>query len=169
MGKIECYFLQNLDHLKRFPDVPFHKRAVKTWQNISFYSHSVGAQPLPPSSLEQTGVWLAVNEDGLNVLDYTMHPFATYPYQSVITFGGCKEDFMLVVSQIKDQALGSKTGDKLLYAMTKPKILELTLLMACYINYWTSSLPGARNQNQVSAVSLMETGSSGTSTAITSP
>lgn len=71
-GEIEFYFLHNLDHLKRFPDVPFHKRAVKTWQNISFYSHSVGAQPLPPSSLEQTRVWLAVNEDGLSVLDYTM-------------------------------------------------------------------------------------------------
>uniref|UniRef100_A0A673H327 Pleckstrin homology domain-containing family H member 1-like n=1 Tax=Sinocyclocheilus rhinocerous TaxID=307959 RepID=A0A673H327_9TELE len=80
------------------------------------------------------------------------HPFVTYPYQSVITFGGCKEDFMLVVSQIKDQALGKKTVDKLLFAMAKPKILELTLLMASYINYWTSSLPGAGNQTQGSAV-----------------
>uniref|UniRef100_A0A8C2GFY4 Pleckstrin homology domain containing, family H (with MyTH4 domain) member 1 n=1 Tax=Cyprinus carpio TaxID=7962 RepID=A0A8C2GFY4_CYPCA len=80
------------------------------------------AKPLPPSSLEQTRLWLAVNEDGLSVLDYTMHPFVTYPYQSVITFGGCKEDFMLVVSQIKDQALGKKTVDKLLFAMAKPKV-----------------------------------------------
>uniref|UniRef100_A0A8C2BAV4 Pleckstrin homology domain containing, family H (with MyTH4 domain) member 1 n=1 Tax=Cyprinus carpio TaxID=7962 RepID=A0A8C2BAV4_CYPCA len=110
------------------------------------------AKPLPPSSLEQTRLWLAVNEDGLSVLDYTMHPFVTYPYQSVITFGGCKEDFILVVSQNKDQALGKKTVDKLLFAMAKPKILELTLLMASYINYWTSSLPGAGNQTQCSAV-----------------
>uniref|UniRef100_A0A9J8C626 Pleckstrin homology domain containing, family H (with MyTH4 domain) member 1 n=2 Tax=Cyprinus carpio TaxID=7962 RepID=A0A9J8C626_CYPCA len=110
------------------------------------------AKPLPPSSLEQTRLWLAVNEDGLSFLDYTMHPFVTYPYQSVITFGGCKEDFMLVVSQIKDQALGKKTVDKLLFAMAKPKILELTLLMASYINYWTSSLPGAGNQTQCSGV-----------------
>uniref|UniRef100_A0A9J8AM96 Pleckstrin homology domain containing, family H (with MyTH4 domain) member 1 n=2 Tax=Cyprinus carpio TaxID=7962 RepID=A0A9J8AM96_CYPCA len=80
------------------------------------------AKPLPPSSLEQTRLWLAVNEDGLSFLDYTMHPFVTYPYQSVITFGGCKEDFMLVVSQIKDQALGKKTVDKLLFAMAKPKV-----------------------------------------------
>lgn len=29
-------------------------------------------QPLPPSSVEQSQVWLAVNEDGLCVLDYTM-------------------------------------------------------------------------------------------------
>ncbi|XP_056101542.1 pleckstrin homology domain-containing family H member 1 [Rhinichthys klamathensis goyatoka] len=110
------------------------------------------AKPLPPSSLDQTQVWLAVNEDGLSVLDYTMHPFATYAYQSVITFGGCKEDFMLVISQIKDQALGKKTVDKLLFALAKPKILELTLLMASYINYWTSSLPGAGNQTQGSVL-----------------
>ncbi|XP_051502731.1 pleckstrin homology domain-containing family H member 1 [Myxocyprinus asiaticus] len=110
------------------------------------------AKPLLPSSLEQIQVWLAVNEDGLSVLDYTMHPVATYPYQSVITFGGCKEDFMVVVSQIKDQALGKKIVDKLLFAMAKPKILELTLLMASYINYWTSTLPGASNQTQGSAL-----------------
>uniref|UniRef100_A0A673K1F2 Pleckstrin homology domain-containing family H member 1 n=1 Tax=Sinocyclocheilus rhinocerous TaxID=307959 RepID=A0A673K1F2_9TELE len=110
------------------------------------------AKPLPPSSLEQTRVWLAVNEDGLSVLDYTMHPLVTYPHQSVITFGGCKEDFMLVVSQIKEQALGKKTVDKLLFAMAKPKILELTLLIANYINYWTSNLPGAGNQTQGSAL-----------------
>lgn len=110
------------------------------------------AKPLPPSSLDRTQVWLAVNEDGLSVLDYTMHPLVTYPYQSVITFGGCKEDFMLVVSLIKDQALGKKTVDKLLFAMAKPKILELTLLIASYINYWTSSLPGASNQTQSSTL-----------------
>uniref|UniRef100_A0A672Q8L2 Pleckstrin homology domain-containing family H member 1 n=1 Tax=Sinocyclocheilus grahami TaxID=75366 RepID=A0A672Q8L2_SINGR len=108
------------------------------------------AKPLPPSSLEQTRVWLAVNEDGLSVLDYTM--VITYPYQSVITFGGCKEDFMLVVSQIKEHALGKKTVDKLLFAMAKPKILELTLLMASYINCWTSNLPGAGNQTPGSAL-----------------
>uniref|UniRef100_A0A8C2B7K4 Pleckstrin homology domain containing, family H (with MyTH4 domain) member 1 n=1 Tax=Cyprinus carpio TaxID=7962 RepID=A0A8C2B7K4_CYPCA len=105
------------------------------------------AKPLPPSSLEQTRLWLAVNEDGLSVLDYTMVSEC-----GLITFGGCKEDFILVVSQNKDQALGKKTVDKLLFAMAKPKILELTLLMASYINYWTSSLPGAGNQTQCSAV-----------------
>lgn len=29
-------------------------------------------QPVPPSPVEQSQVWLAVNEDGLCVLDYTM-------------------------------------------------------------------------------------------------
>ncbi|KAK2843330.1 hypothetical protein Q7C36_011545 [Tachysurus vachellii] len=109
------------------------------------------AKPQPPSTLEQTQVWLAVSEDGLSVLDYSMHLLVTYPYQSVITFGGCKEDFMVVVSQIKDQALGKKTVDKLIFAMAKPKILELTLLMASYIN-WTSGFSAAGNQAQSSTL-----------------
>lgn len=32
-------------------------------------------QPVPPSPVEQSQVWLAVNEDGLCVLDYTMVSF----------------------------------------------------------------------------------------------
>ncbi|KAF4083993.1 hypothetical protein AMELA_G00123740 [Ameiurus melas] len=109
------------------------------------------AKPLPPSALEHTQVWLAVSEDGLSVLDYSMHLLVTYPFQSVITFGGCKEDFMVVVSQIKDQALGKKTVDKFIFAMAKPKILELTLLMASYIN-WTSDFSAVGSQAQSSTL-----------------
>ncbi|XP_048083398.1 pleckstrin homology domain-containing family H member 1 isoform X1 [Alosa alosa] len=107
------------------------------------------AKPVPPSSIDQSQVWLAVNEDGLSVLDYTMHLQVTHPYQSIITFGGFRDDFMVVVSQTKDQMQGKKTVDKFIFAMSKPKILELTLLMASYINYWSlapasssSSIPG---------------------------
>ncbi|XP_048831202.1 pleckstrin homology domain-containing family H member 1 [Brienomyrus brachyistius] len=100
------------------------------------------AKPVPPSALEETQVWLAVSEDGLHVLQHnTMHLKLTYSYQSVITFGGCRDDLMLVVNQSRDQDLGKKTAEKLVFAMAKPKILELTLLMASYINYWTSTLP----------------------------
>uniref|UniRef100_A0AAY3ZVA5 Pleckstrin homology, MyTH4 and FERM domain containing H1 n=1 Tax=Denticeps clupeoides TaxID=299321 RepID=A0AAY3ZVA5_9TELE len=67
-------------------------------------------------------VWLAVNEDGLSVLDCAMHLQATYPYQSIITFGGCREDFMVVVSQSGDLAQGRKKVDKLLFAMATPKV-----------------------------------------------
>lgn len=65
-----------------------------------------------------------------------------YSYQSVITFGGCRDDLMVVVSQTKEQGGGKKSVEKLVFAMAKPKILELTLLMASYINYWTPVLPG---------------------------
>uniref|UniRef100_G3PBE4 Pleckstrin homology domain containing, family H (with MyTH4 domain) member 1 n=1 Tax=Gasterosteus aculeatus aculeatus TaxID=481459 RepID=G3PBE4_GASAC len=102
------------------------------------------AKPLPPSPVEQSQVWLAVNEDGLCVLDY--HTLVTHSYSSVITFGGCRDDFMVVTSQQREPGLGKKSVEKLLFAMAKPKILELTLLMASYINHWNHSLPPASPQ-----------------------
>ncbi|XP_024084536.1 uncharacterized protein CG43867 isoform X3 [Cimex lectularius] len=75
-------------------------------------------------------VWVAVAEDSVTLLELdTMQPLARYPYTSVLTFGGCQEDFMLVVNS--DEGLGSQ---KLLFALSKPKILELTLLIADYMN-----------------------------------
>ncbi|XP_054469805.1 pleckstrin homology domain-containing family H member 1 [Anoplopoma fimbria] len=104
------------------------------------------AKPLPPSPVEQSQVWLAVNEDGLCVLDYTMHTLVTLSYQSVITFGGCRDDFMVVTSQQREPGVGKKSVEKLVFVMSKPKILELTLLMASYINHWNPSLPSASPQ-----------------------
>uniref|UniRef100_A0A1A8JCN7 Pleckstrin homology domain containing, family H (With MyTH4 domain) member 1 n=1 Tax=Nothobranchius kuhntae TaxID=321403 RepID=A0A1A8JCN7_NOTKU len=104
------------------------------------------AKPVPPSPVQQSQVWLAVSEDGLCVLDGTMHTLVTHPYQSVITFGGCRDDFMVVTSQQRESGVGKKRVEKLVFAMTKPKILELTLLMASYINHWNPSLPCASPQ-----------------------
>lgn len=104
------------------------------------------AKPVPPSSVEQTQVWLAVSEEGLCVLDYTMHLLITYSYQSVITFGGCRDDFMVVTTQQKEPEVGKKSVEKLVFSMSKPKILELTLLMASYINHWTPGVPSAPHQ-----------------------
>uniref|UniRef100_A0A672IYS9 Pleckstrin homology domain containing, family H (with MyTH4 domain) member 1 n=1 Tax=Salarias fasciatus TaxID=181472 RepID=A0A672IYS9_SALFA len=99
------------------------------------------AKPVPPSPVEQSQVWLAVNEDGL------CHTLVTYSYQSVITFGGCREDFMVVTSQQREPGVGKKSVEKLVFAMAKPKILELTLLMASYINHWNpAGLPPASLQ-----------------------
>ncbi|KAM6913029.1 pleckstrin homology domain-containing family H member 1 [Xenentodon cancila] len=104
------------------------------------------AKPVPPSPVEQSQVWLAVSEDGLCVLDYTMHILVTYSYQLIITFGGCRDDFMLVTSQQKEPGVGKKSVEKLVFAMAKPKILELTLLMASYINHWNPGAPPASHQ-----------------------
>ena len=42
--------------------------------------------------------WLAVSDEGIAVLDMeSMSPSSFYPYDSVVTFGGCQDDFMLVV------------------------------------------------------------------------
>ncbi|XP_034000357.1 pleckstrin homology domain-containing family H member 1 [Trematomus bernacchii] len=104
------------------------------------------AKPVPPSPVEQSQGWLAVNEDGLCVLDYTMHTLVTYSYQSVITFGGFRDDFMVVTSQQREPGVGKKSVEKLVFVMAKPKILELTLLMASYINHWTPGPPSAAQQ-----------------------
>uniref|UniRef100_A0A3Q4B980 Uncharacterized protein n=1 Tax=Mola mola TaxID=94237 RepID=A0A3Q4B980_MOLML len=104
------------------------------------------AKPVPPSPVEQSQVWLAVNEDGLCVLDYTMNMLFTYSYQCVITFGGCRDDFMVVMSQQKEPGVGKKSVEKLVFAMAKPKILELTLLMASYMNHWNPGLPPASHK-----------------------
>ncbi|CAN7938127.1 unnamed protein product [Ixodes hexagonus] len=80
---------------------------------------------------EQQTIWLAVTEDGISLLDCScMQPWARYPYSSVMTFGGCRDDFMLVVCPDDSESL----TERLLFVMPKPKILELTLLVADYMN-----------------------------------
>ncbi|XP_068907075.1 uncharacterized protein CG43867 isoform X3 [Tenebrio molitor] len=75
-------------------------------------------------------IWLAVNEDSITILDLaTMQQRVRYPYTNVLTFGGCQEDFMLVVTQNDQQP-----SQKLIFSLSKPKILELTLLIADYMN-----------------------------------
>uniref|UniRef100_A0A8C3F4E9 Pleckstrin homology, MyTH4 and FERM domain containing H1 n=1 Tax=Corvus moneduloides TaxID=1196302 RepID=A0A8C3F4E9_CORMO len=97
------------------------------------------AKPILPSSLEDCPVWIAVNEDGISILDYnTMHLKVSYSYSSVLTFGGCRDDFMIVVSQMKERSSGKNSTEKLLFTMAIPKIVEATLLIASYINYRSS-------------------------------
>ncbi|NXR26524.1 PKHH1 protein, partial [Cinclus mexicanus] len=94
------------------------------------------AKPILPSLLEDCPVWIAVNEDGISILDYnTMHLKISYSYSSVLTFGGCRDDFMIVVSQMKERSSGKNSTEKLLFTMAVPKIVEATLLIASYINY----------------------------------
>lgn len=94
------------------------------------------AQPVPLSSKENPLVWVAVNEDGVSVLDHnTMQVRVTYPYSSVTTFGGCRDDFMLVIRSIPDQSSGKGHIEKLTFRMAAPKIAEATLLMASYMSH----------------------------------
>ncbi|XP_075060247.1 pleckstrin homology domain-containing family H member 2 isoform X1 [Mixophyes fleayi] len=89
------------------------------------------AKPVPPTPFDGPLVWLAVHEDGISVLEYnTMRLLFTYVHRSLMTFGGYCDEFMLVVNtQTKDSST-----EKLLFAMAKVKILEITLLIASYIN-----------------------------------
>ena len=58
-------------------------------------------------------VWLAVNEDGVSLLDqHSMQLLARYSYDNVVTFGGCQDDFMLVVTSDTDGPLPPPTSTK---------------------------------------------------------
>ncbi|KAB5581919.1 hypothetical protein PHYPO_G00181110 [Pangasianodon hypophthalmus] len=94
------------------------------------------AEPRSPSSLQSTRVWVAVHEDGLSVLDFTsMKLLVSFSHKNVVTFGGCRQDFMLVVTQSSRNNTARETPtEKHLFAMSTFKIRELTLLMASYIN-----------------------------------
>ncbi|XP_062716229.1 uncharacterized protein CG43867 isoform X6 [Aedes albopictus] len=99
-----------------------------------------------PRHSDQAMAWLAVSEDALSVLELSsMASIARYPYSSVMTFGGCQDDFMLVVSA--DDTLAGSPEQKLLFAMSKPKILEITLLIADYMNALGHTLPGTPQMN----------------------
>ncbi|XP_020012992.2 pleckstrin homology domain-containing family H member 2 isoform X1 [Castor canadensis] len=89
------------------------------------------AKPITPPSLGNTFMWLAIHENGLSILEYnSMRLIVSYVYKSLMTFGGYQDDFMVVINtHSKD-----KPTEKLLFAMAKPKILEITLLITSYIN-----------------------------------
>ncbi|XP_037821245.1 uncharacterized protein CG43867 isoform X1 [Lucilia sericata] len=103
-----------------------------------------------PRHSDQAMAWLAVSEDALNVLELSsMAPIARYPYTSVMTFGGCQDDFMLVVSNEDTLASCGTQEQKLLFAMSKPKILEITLLIADYMNALGHTVPGTPHMNSL--------------------
>uniref|UniRef100_A0A8C5DWV9 Pleckstrin homology domain containing, family H (with MyTH4 domain) member 2 n=1 Tax=Gouania willdenowi TaxID=441366 RepID=A0A8C5DWV9_GOUWI len=79
-------------------------------------------------------VWLAVYEDGLSILEHnSIKLLVSHPYKTVVTFGGCKQDFMLVVGQSANTSKDKPT-EKHVFAMDASKIREITLLISCYIN-----------------------------------
>lgn len=100
-----------------------------------------------PRHSDQGMAWLAVSEDALSVLELSsMVPLARYTYNSIMTFGGCQDDFMVVVGA-EDTIQGGNSEQKLLFAMSKPKILEITLLIADYMNAMGHTLPGTPQMN----------------------
>nr|KAG5695938.1 hypothetical protein BaRGS_017519 [Batillaria attramentaria] len=98
-----------------------------------------GATVFPAKVVTTTeeDVWLAVQEDGVSVLDYqSMQPVALYDYKSIMTFGGWQDDFMIVVTQLIESAPHhyEHRTEKFLFCMSKAKIHEITVLIASYIN-----------------------------------
>ncbi|KAL6101564.1 plekhh2 [Pungitius sinensis] len=90
------------------------------------------AKTITSSPQQGARVWLAVHEDGVSVLEHnSMKPLASHSYRNLMTFGGCKQDFMLVVGQ---NASKDKPTEKHLFATDASKIREITLLVSSYIN-----------------------------------
>ncbi|XP_072247559.1 pleckstrin homology domain-containing family H member 2 [Leuresthes tenuis] len=94
------------------------------------------AESITPSPEPGARVWLAVHEDGIGVLEHnSIKLLVSHPYKNLMTFGGCKQDFMLVVGQsIGTSTSKDKPMEKHLFAMDASKIREITLLIASYVN-----------------------------------
>ena len=69
-------------------------------------------------------------------------------YPSIITFGGCQEDFMMVIVTSEETHRGNE--EKLLFETSKPKILEITLLIADYMNMMGQHLPLSQKATNLS-------------------
>ncbi|XP_075933156.1 pleckstrin homology domain-containing family H member 2 isoform X2 [Anarhichas minor] len=93
-------------------------------------------ESITPSPEQGARVWLAVHEDGISVLEHnSVKPLASHSYKNLMTFGGCKQDFMLVVGQsIGGNAGKDKPTEKHLFATDASKIREITLLVSGYVN-----------------------------------
>ncbi|XP_054722183.1 uncharacterized protein CG43867-like [Uloborus diversus] len=119
--------------------------------------------PAKFKSGEQQNVWLTVAENCIAVLDTTsMECILKYPYCSVMTFGGCRDDFMLVVCSRSSSSDGEgNSTERLLFSMAKPKILELTLLIADYMNA-ISQNDGHSKRSTNSTMPLTSRGSTST-------
>lgn len=67
----------------------------------------------------------------------------THSYQSVITFGGCCDDFMVVTSQQREPGVGKKNVEKLVFTMAKPKVNVITTAAGMFslIDYQVSTSP----------------------------
>ncbi|CAG0913431.1 unnamed protein product [Notodromas monacha] len=106
---------------------------VRKWP---FFGHGIFLAEV--KGYEQMALWIAVGETGIFLLDFvTLKLMVSYEFSNVVTFGGCEDDFMLVVESESFHQIavdGSMQTRKLLFSMSKPKILELTLLIADYMN-----------------------------------
>ncbi|KAM6915989.1 pleckstrin homology domain-containing family H member 2 [Xenentodon cancila] len=94
------------------------------------------AESVTPFPEPGVRVWVAVHEDGVSVLEHnSIKLLVSHPYKNLMTFGGCKQDFMLVVGHsIGTNTSKNKPTEKHLFAMDASKIREITLLISSYIN-----------------------------------
>ncbi|XP_051507154.1 pleckstrin homology domain-containing family H member 2 isoform X2 [Myxocyprinus asiaticus] len=94
------------------------------------------AEPVTSSPQQNTRVWLAVHEDGVSILEFnSVKVLAFHAHKNIVKFGACGRNFVLAVVL----GSGTKTSkdeatEKHLFAMAPPKVRDLALLIASYIN-----------------------------------
>ncbi|CAK8692228.1 unnamed protein product [Clavelina lepadiformis] len=80
--------------------------------------------------------WLCVGEDSLSMLNYkTMEVVDKCEYTDLVTFGGCKNQFMVVTEM-------AGVSRKLFFSLPRVQMLQVVRLMADYIN--SSSPPDSK-------------------------
>lgn len=102
----------------------------------SFFGAKLFESESVTPSQKNVRVWLAVHEDGVSMLEFnSVKVLASYPYKSIVTFGACGQDFMLVValSSVSNTSKDKPT-EKHLFSMAPSKVRDVTLLIASYIN-----------------------------------
>lgn len=80
---------------------------------------------------------------------FFQHTLLTFSYQSVITFGGCRDDFIVVSSQQREPGVGKKSVEKQVFGMAKPKVDLcgyvlglLSFIVQWFLNYGISTICG---------------------------
>src|SRR5699024_9691607 len=95
---------------------------------------------------------IAVMEDNIELLEInSLRPVLRIPHKSIINFGGYKSHFMILVNgnmlekfeadsdlSIPFTDVKSIHGQRLLFGMPKRSIIEITMLLADYVNLSTA-------------------------------
>ncbi|KAK6621022.1 hypothetical protein RUM43_011325 [Polyplax serrata] len=125
--------------------VRIYLTCVRKWP---FFGSSLFQAKLKTGEENHGILWVAVGEDAVTLLDLeTMSPLVRHSYSEVVTFGGCQDDLMLVVNP----------HQKHLFSLSKPKILQLTLLIADYMNA-LGRLPGTPQMGSLTRRSFRRPG-----------
>eukprot|EP00118_Oscarella_pearsei_P021057 m.234035 g.234035 ORF g.234035 m.234035 type:complete len:1344 (+) comp40102_c3_seq8:1064-5095(+) len=105
---------------------------------------------------DDSDVWLGVQEHFISVLESSkMRLIHRYPYENLVTFGGHKNDFMIVVKKqsFTSGFIGPEVGtEKFLFGMTSGLVVEATNLVASYIN----AIKSRDNVGYLGSVALSE-------------
>uniref|UniRef100_A0A8C1A262 Pleckstrin homology, MyTH4 and FERM domain containing H2 n=1 Tax=Cyprinus carpio carpio TaxID=630221 RepID=A0A8C1A262_CYPCA len=97
-----------------------------------------GAKLFEAAVSKNMRVWLAVHEDGVSMLEFnSVKVLASYAYKSIVKFGACGQDFMLVVTLSSGtSASKEKSTEKHLFAMPPSKVGTVFPASFTYLNHF---------------------------------